>query len=806
MNSSRVFQPGRLQAEPQPTFRLILPVELSSVNAAGLCGTLRRRMHPAFQETLLRVRERLLAERGAHGHWEGELSSSALSTATAVIALALVDRARHAPLIRRGLDWLQAHANADGGWGDTVLSRSNISTTALVWAAFGMMNESAPAAETWLAAAISGQLSVVSCRSDESKHRIRLHPEDAPGQAPNIPDRTPNTEHRTFNIEHPTRLRQEASPGQASKSPASAINHPPSSIIPSALVAAIVARYGKDRTFSVPILTACALAGRVSWDQVLPLPFELAVLPHQLFRWMRLPVVSYALPALIAIGQVRHHHRPERRWLRDGARAASLRVLEQIQPANGGFLEAAPLTSFVVMSLAGMGLGAHPVAARGVQFLTASARSDGSWPIDSNLATWLTTLAVNALGSKLTTEVTEEQRGHEGTEPLCPPSASVTSVVKDWLLAQQYRAEHPFTHAAPGGWSWTDLPGGVPDADDTAGVLLALKTLTTEVTKETRGHGWEKPPCPPPTSVTSVVNSGIEWLLDLQNGDGGMPTFCRGWGALPFDRSAPDLTAHALRAFAAWREELSPALQKRVDVATQRALRFLAKAQRADGAWAPLWFGNQDVPGEENLTYGTAQVLRGLQELRDPLAAKLAVRATVWLLAAQNPDGSWAGGSQTNPASPGDFAGASIEPGFAQKATPGQAANIEHRTSNIELRSEEASPLETRPSPLDTLHLSPDPHPSTLDTSASSIEETALAVGALAGLVGAETAVARGVDWLIARTDCGRVTPAAPIGLYFARLWYFERLYPLVFLAGALERVAQCRSQATGPASRALHK
>jgi squalene-hopene/tetraprenyl-beta-curcumene cyclase len=426
------------------------------------------------------------------------------------------------------------------------------------------------------------------------------------------------------------------------------------------------------------------------------------------------------------------------------------------------------------------------VAARGVQFLTASARPDGSWPIDSNLATWLTTLAVNALGSKLTTEVTEEQRGHEGTEPLCPPSASVTSVVKDWLLAQQYRAEHPFTHAAPGGWSWTDLPGGVPDADDTAGVLLALKTLTTEGTEENQGPRGAEPPCrgadllrplaenatpnsevcqsasgiPHPEaniehptsniehrSETEAAIAGIRWLLGLQNGDGGMPTFCRGWGALPFDRSAPDLTAHALRAFAVWREELPTALQKRVGDATRRALHFLAKAQRAEGAWAPLWFGNQDAPGDENLTYGTAQVLRGLQELRDPLAAKLAVRATAWLLAAQNPNGSWAGGRK---------------------------ANAEHRTSNIEHRSDASA---TRPS--------------ILDTSASSIEETALAVGALAGLVGAETAVARGVDWLIARTDCGRVTPAAPIGLYFARLWYFERLYPLVFLAGALGRVAQ---------------
>src|SRR5690606_15504795 len=33
-------------------------------------------------------------------------------------------------------------------------------------------------------------------------------------------------------------------------------------------VDAVVARYGKDRTFSVPILTHCALAGMVEWRDV----------------------------------------------------------------------------------------------------------------------------------------------------------------------------------------------------------------------------------------------------------------------------------------------------------------------------------------------------------------------------------------------------------------------------------------------------------------------------------------------------------------------------------------------------------
>jgi len=81
---------------------------------------------------------------------------------------------------------------------------------------------------------------------------------------------------------------------------------------------------------------------------------------------------------------------------------------------------------------------------------------------------------------------------------------------------------------------------------------------------------------------------------------------------------------------------------------------------------------------------------------------------------------------------------------------------------------------------------------------ASSIEETALAVDALAtALLQSEIrnpnseieAVRRGAAWLIANTDQGQSTPASPIGLYFARLWYSEELYPLIFTLSALAKV-----------------
>src|SRR5208337_707852 len=115
---------------------------------------------------------------------------------------------------------------------------------------------------------------------------------------------------------------------------------------------------------------------------------------------------------------------------------------------------------FVTLSLAASGHAQHPVAVKAVEFLVNSVRPDGSWPIDTNLATWVTTLSINALAA-----AGELDRLDKKDE------------LRDWLLKQQYKQRHPYTGADPGGWAWTDLPGGVPDADDTPGAVLALHHL-----------------------------------------------------------------------------------------------------------------------------------------------------------------------------------------------------------------------------------------------------------------------------------------------------------------------------------------
>ena len=49
-------------------------------------------------------------------------------------------------------------------------------------------------------------------------------------------------------------------------------------------------------------------------------------------------------------------------------------------------------------------------------------------------------------------------------------------------------------------------------------------------------------------------------------------------------------------------------------------------------------------------------------------------------------------------------------------------------------------------------------------------------------------AAAKGLVWLLDRIDEGKLMEPSPIGFYFAKLWYFEKLYPLIFTLAALRR------------------
>jgi squalene-hopene/tetraprenyl-beta-curcumene cyclase len=345
-----------------------------------------------------------------------------------------------------------------------------------------------------------------------------------------------------------------------------------------------------------------------------------------------------------------------------------------------------------------------------------SVRLDGSWPIDTNLSTWVTTLAINALGSAGDLHKLDTQ-----------------SELRHLLLAQQHKQRHPYTGAEPGGWAWTPLPGGVPDGDDTPGAVLALLQLGAE-----------------DDVTTASLIDAFSWLWALRNRDGGWPTFCRGWGHLPFDRSGSDLTAHVVRAIGAlekhanqdWarlgranrisvsRGKWHPHLAYCISAAWWSGFRYLERVQNVDGSWLPLWFGCQHSPDDENPTYGTARVLAAYRDL-DRMNEEPARRGVRFMLAIQNADGGWGGAANTP----------------------------------------------------------------------SSVEETALAVEVLLD-AGPEAgpAVNKGLAWLVEQVEAGGLHSPTPIGFYFAKLWYFERLYPIIFTVAALGRARRKLSPATsGP-------
>jgi len=195
----------------------------------------------------------------------------------------------------------------------------------------------------------------------------------------------------------------------------------------------------------------------------------------------------------------------------------------------------------------------------------------------------------------------------------------------EWMLAKQVLGPGDWQmknkEGEPGGWAFEFRNDFFPDVDDTAFVLMALQRVTY----------------PDAVKMEAAMRRGLQWLLSMQNRDGGWGAFDRDNNkkilcSIPFadhnamiDPSTADVTARVVECLGrfGWPVE---------DPVVQHALGFLLQDQCQDGSW----FGRWGV----NYVYGTGGVLRALETVS--LTAKAyCQRAVSWLRAVQKLDGSF---------------------------------------------------------------------------------------------------------------------------------------------------------------------
>ena len=218
---------------------------------------------------------------------------------------------------------------------------------------------------------------------------------------------------------------------------------------------------------------------------------------------------------------------------------------------------------------------------------------------------------------------------HALAETDLEPEDSVAKRTTDWLLSKECRTGSDWMKncpdCEPSGWYFEFNNPHYPDVDDTAMVTMALKRL------------GGKP-------AESAVSRGVNWLLAMQNDDGGWAAFDRTRHRpilehVPFadhnaiqDPSCPDIAGRTL-------ECLGHCGIPHSHPAVRQAVNFLKETQEKEGCW----FGRWGV----NYIYGTWQVLTGLNAVGEKMDQRFIRRAADWLRSCQKPDGSWGESCQT---------------------------------------------------------------------------------------------------------------------------------------------------------------
>jgi squalene-hopene/tetraprenyl-beta-curcumene cyclase len=213
-----------------------------------------------------------------------------------------------------------------------------------------------------------------------------------------------------------------------------------------------------------------------------------------------------------------------------------------------------------------------------------------------------------------------------------------------WLLDREVRRPGDWSlmnpGTEPGGWFFEYRNGFYPDTDDTAMVLMGLARS---------GKAWQCTPHAPreehhaePDGYTRelipAARRGLNWLMRMQNCDGGWAAFDRDINheiltKVPFadhnamlDPSCPDITARVLEALGLYGIHVG-------HPQVERGIAFIEKTQDKRGCWIGRW--------GVNYIYGTWQVLLGLEVAGYDMKSPMVQRAVAWLKSVQQECGGW---------------------------------------------------------------------------------------------------------------------------------------------------------------------
>lgn len=337
-----------------------------------------------------------------------------------------------------------------------------------------------------------------------------------------------------------------------------------------------------------------AVVGKFWWNYLFPVtpPSELFLIPtffnFNLFAtWGNVGVV----PLLALSGLSATNSETLSATQKIGLGKAKAWLLDQ-QNNDGSWYDTILPTSLSIIALYRMGMPAdHPRIRAAINYMKSLQNKEGyvhryRYPV------WNTVLVLLAL-----------------IESGFPTNDSRLVKAGKWLIDAQTGSEG---HA----WPFHQNNFRYPDVDDTAFAVAVLRELDFE-----------------PGKKEEAIRKGINWLLEMQNDDGGWAAFTKNQSvkrkgipaAFLEDPSVADVVGHVLLGLGYCGYDVSsPSIKRAID--------WLKQDQYNDA-----WYGRWGVC----YTYGTGATLVGLMYVGENMKKDYVRKAVKWIKSHQNSDGGW---------------------------------------------------------------------------------------------------------------------------------------------------------------------